>query len=281
MTWLAAAGAMVCVMLLAWWSQRWLRPGLRRYRERYTQEVRGRLDELFLFVDPTRLWVGAVALASLAAATAFMLTSSGAGSLLAGAAAWRAPRLLAAALWRRRVRRFEQQLPMALLMLASALRAGVALMPALRRVVDQGGGPLAQEFGLMLREQRLGVPWDEALEHLNMRMPAESTLLVVAAMRIAARTGGNLAEALDSIAHTLQARLRLQGRLRALTSQGRLQAWIMGALPLLLLAVLDWLEPDAMAPLWHTPQGWAVLALVATLEVLGLWLIRRIVQVDV
>ena len=122
---------------------------------------------------------------------------------------------------------------------------------------------------------------DEALEHLNMRMPAESTLLVVAAMRIAARTGGNLAEALDSIAHTLQARLRLQGRVQALTSQGRLQAWIMGALPLLLLAVLDWLEPDAMAPLWHTPQGWAVLALVATLEVLGLWLIRRIVQVDV
>lgn len=255
MTGLAAAGAMVCVMLLSWWSQRWLGPGLRRHRDRYTREARGRLDALFLFVDPGRLWAGAVALAILAAATAFMITASGAIALLAGVAGWRAPRLLVAALWRRRVRRFEQQLPMALLMLASALRAGVALTPALRQVVDQGGGPLAQEFGLMLREQRLGVPWDEALEHLNTRMPAESTLLVVAAMRIAARTGGNLAEALDSIGHTLLARLHLQDRVRALTSQGRLQAWIMGALPLLLLAVLDWLEPDAMAPLWQTPEG--------------------------
>ncbi|KAG0762459.1 hypothetical protein G6F22_018634 [Rhizopus arrhizus] len=90
-------------------------------------------------------------------------------------------------------------------MLASALRAGVALATGLRHVVEQSSAPLAQEFGLMLREQRMGVPWDAALENLHARMPADSTSLVVAAMRIAAQTGGNLAEALESIAQTLRA----------------------------------------------------------------------------
>lgn len=133
----------------------------------------------------------------------------------------------------------------------------------------------------MLREQRLGVTWEAALQHLQTRMPADSTSLVVAAMRIAAQTGGNLAEALESIAQTLRARLQLQAKLRALTSQGRMQAWIVGALPLLLLAVLDQLEPDIMGLLWHTPMGWGVLSVVVVLEVAGVLLIRRIMRIDI
>ncbi len=280
MIWLAAGGAMVCVMVLAWQAQSWFAPALRRYRELYTQEAGVRLGELFLFIDPAQLWVGAVAGGALAATLVFAATSSGILAAAAGLAALRAPRMLVDGLRRRRARRFEQQLPMALLMLASALRAGVALTTGLRHMVDQGGAPLAQEFGLMLREQRLGVPWDQALENLNIRMAADSTALVVAAMRIAAQTGGNLAEALESIAQTVRARLQLQAKLRALTSQGRMQAWIVGALPLLLLAVLDRLEPEIMGLLWRTPLGWAVLAIVAVLETAGVLLIRRIVRID-
>ncbi|MNS97310.1 Bacterial type II secretion system protein F domain protein [compost metagenome] len=226
------------------------------------------------------MWLAAVACAALSAALAFSLTGSGILAALFAGLASRAPRMTVEMLRRRRARRFEQQLPMALLMLASALRAGVALPTGLRHVVEQSGAPLAQEFGLMLREQRLGVPWDAALGNLQSRMPADSTSLVVAAMRIAAQTGGNLAEALESIAQTLRARLQLQAKLQALTSQGRLQAWIVGALPLVLLAVLNELEPDIMGLLWHTPMGWGVLAMVAVLETAGVLLIRRIVRIE-
>ncbi|RBL87928.1 pilus assembly protein [Streptomyces cavourensis] len=280
MIWLAAGGAMVCVMVLAWQAQSWFTPALRRYRELYTQEAGVRLSELFLFIDPAQLWMAAIAGAVLVATVAFAATASGIIAAVTGLAALRAPRMLVDGLRRRRARRFEQQLPMALLMLASALRAGVALTTGLRHMVDQGAAPLAQEFGLMLREQRLGVPWDQALENLNVRMAADSTSLVVAAMRIAAQTGGNLAEALESIAQTVRARLQLQAKLRALTSQGRMQAWIVGALPLLLLAVLDRLEPEIMGLLWRTPLGWAVLAIVVVLETAGVLLIRRIVRID-
>jgi tight adherence protein B len=279
--WLAAGGAMVCAVVLAWRAQGWFAPALRRYREVYTQEAGLRLSEVFLFIDPAQLWAGAVACAALAAALAFSLTGSGVAAALGAALASRVPRALVDALRRRRARRFEQQLPMALLMLASALRAGVALATGLRHVVEQSGAPLAQEFGLMLREQRMGVPWDTALGNLHGRMPADSTSLVVAGVRIAAQTGGNLAEALESIAHTLRARLQLQAKLLALTSQGRLQAWIVGALPVALLGVLDRLEPEIMGLLWRTPMGWSVLAVVAVLEVAGVLLIRRIIRIDI
>ncbi|CAB3922879.1 MULTISPECIES: type II secretion system F family protein [Achromobacter] len=280
MIWLAAGGAMCCVAMLAWHAQAWFAPALRRYRALYTQDAGVRLSEVFLFIDPAQLWVAAVACAAVTAGMAISLTGSGvAATLLAGLAS-RIPRLLVSQLRRRRAHRFEQQLPMALLMLAAAMRAGVALTTGLRHVVEQSGAPLAQEFGLMLREQRLGVPWDAALENLQTRMPGDSTSLVVAAMRIASQTGGNLAEALESIAQTLRARLQLQAKLQALTSQGRLQAWIVGALPLLLLAVLDQLEPDIMGLLWHTPMGWGVLAILVVLETAGVLLIRRIVRIE-
>lgn len=281
MIWLAAAGAMICAIVLAWRAQGWFAPALRRYREVYTHEAGLKLSEVFLFIDPAQLWAGAMVCAALAAALVLPLTGSAVAAALAAALASRMPRALIDALRRRRAHRFEQQLPMALLMLASALRAGVALGTGLRHVVEQSSAPLAQEFGLMLREQRMGVPWDTALENLLGRMPAEATSLVVAAMRIAAQTGGNLAEALESIAHTLRARLQLQAKLVALTSQGRLQAWIVGALPMLLLAVLDRLEPDVMGLLWRTPMGWAVLAVVAVLETAGVLLIRRIIRIDI
>jgi tight adherence protein B len=172
-------------------------------------------------------------------------------------------------------------LPDALLALGSALRAGATLQAGLRQIVAEGQAPLAQEFGLMLSEQRLGVTIDESLSNLYRRVPTETSNLVVSALRIAADTGGNLAETLERIAATVRARLHMEGRIRALTAQGRMQARVVGALPLLLIAVLYRLEPDAMRQLWTTAHGWAVLLTVLSLETFGLWMIRRIVRIDV
>lgn len=133
----------------------------------------------------------------------------------------------------------------------------------------------------MLREQRMGVSFEQALHNLHARMPGEGAGLVVSSLNIALHNGGNLAETLERIAMTLRARTRLRARVDALTSQGRLQAWIMACLPLALALVLDQLDPETMALLWHTPTGWAVLAVVALLEVAGIMLIRRIVDIQV
>lgn len=252
-----------------------------RYRRRFTDTAAHGLREFFLFVDPAQLWRAQM----WGCAVLGVLTGLLSGAPVAGVAAMlmvlALPRAALAGFRRRRLERFERQLPDFLMALAAVLRAGSGLQVAVRQIVQQSPAPLAQEMSLMLQEQRMGLSFDEALSHLAQRLPGQSTALLVSALRVATHSGGNLSETLERIAATLRARLYMQGRIRALTSQGRMQAWVMAALPLLLAVVLDALDPDAMALLWHTPMGWAVLGIVLLLEGSGLLLIRRIVAIDV
>jgi tight adherence protein B len=191
------------------------------------------------------------------------------------------PRLLYAGMRRRRMHKFEQQLPDALMMLSGGLRAGVGLNAAMQQLVAEAYAPLVQEFTLMLREQRLGVTLEQSLNNLARRMPTQTTVLVVSAMRIASDTGGGLAETLERTAHTIRSRLQMEGKIAALTAQSKLQAWVVSLLPVLLMLVLDRMEPEAMHYLWHTRLGWATLAGIAVLESLGVYVIRRIIAIDI
>jgi len=278
---LAWSTAGLSVALLAWLACRVGYRAIQRHRVAFTAEARAQLGEMFLFIDPGQVWTLRLLLCVVAGAGVAWSSDSVVLAMLAGGIALAVPRWLSGRWRRARLRRFDEQLPDTLSALGAALQAGSSLSNALRVVVSETAAPLGQEFGLMLREQRLGVPFEQALANLHGRMPSESTGLVVAVLRIAAQTGGNLADTLERIAVTLRARLHLQGRIQALTSQGRMQAWIVASLPPVLALVLDRLEPEAMALLWHTPMGWSVLAMVAMLEALGIYLIRRIVSIDV
>ncbi len=173
------------------------------------------------------------------------------------------------------------QLPDALHVLAGGLRAGTSLTAAIAQLVREAQAPLAQEFDLLLREQRVGVALDQALENMNRRLPMASITLVVSALRIASATGGGLAETLERAAQTLRNTLAMEDKIRALTAQGKLQAMVLGALPLLLVFVVAQLEPEAMALLWSTQIGWATVSLVLLLEIFGIMLIRKIVAIDI
>lgn len=278
---LSVVAAAVAATVMAWFVQRGVRTTLMRYRQVFTQAARLQLSEFFLFIDPMQLWVANLMLCVAVAALAAALTGSLVAVLAAVAGCVLLPRRWLGYLRRQRLRRFDAQLPDALLALASALRAGAGVGTALREIVEEAPVPLAQEFGLLIREQRLGVPFDTALANLAARMPSEAASLVVSALRIAADTGGNLAEALERISTLLRARLHMEGRVDALTAQGRMQAWVVGCLPLLLALVLHRLEPETMAKLWSTPIGWATVSAVVLMELTGLWLIRRIVRIDV
>jgi tight adherence protein B len=255
--------------------------GLARYRAVYTERARVRLLELFLFLEPQRLFVLNVTAIALAAALAGLAAASWLAALLAAVACGVLPR--AALRWMRRHRLavLEAQLPDALLIVAGGLRAGASLTQGLQHLAAEARPPLAQEFDLLLREQRLGVSLDDALAHLQLRVPLHSMTLAASAMRIAADTGGQLAETLERAAHTLRSQLAMEGKIRALTAQGKLQAAVVGALPLVLVVILQRMEPQAMGLLFTTPVGWATLTVVAVLEVCGVLVIRRIVDIDV
>ena len=251
--------------------------GLSRYRQLFTERTNVNLRELFLFVEPERLFMLNLSVMLLVGVAAWMLTGSLFLAVLGLVLTALVPQLLLRYLRRRRLDAMELQLPDTLLMLAGGMKAGVSLTQAIQQLVRESRPPVSQEFDMVLREQRLGVALDAALENLNQRVPLQSVTLTVSAMRI----GGQLAETLERASQTLRTKLAMEGKIRALTSQGKLQAIVVGALPLFLMYVLNKMEPEAMNLMFTTQTGYATLAVIALLEIFGVLIIRKIVDIDV
>lgn len=279
LTLMLASGTLAA--LAAWVALQRLQVEYARYRAAFQHETEHRLADFFLFLDPAQVWGAHLAMSAALALMGVALGAHPLAAALAGLSVLALPRGLMGWARRRRLRRLDEQLPDFLLALAGALRAGSGLQAGLRQVVQHSHRPLAQEFGLLLQQQRMGLTFEDALDALNGRVATESTGLVVAAIKVAGQTGGSLAETLERISATLRTRLQLLGRIQALTSQGRMQAWIMAALPLVLAVALHALDPEAMSALWQTAEGWAVVALIGVLECAGILLVRRIVSIEV
>jgi tight adherence protein B len=191
------------------------------------------------------------------------------------------PRLYVRWLKKRRFEKFEKQLPDALLMVSGAMRAGASLTVAMESMVKEQQPPLSQEFDLLLREQRVGVDFDTALKNMEKRLPIQDFIMVVSGMRISREVGGNLADILETLADTLRMKHQMEGKIKALTAQGKMQGLVMTSLPLFLMFILTHMEPEAMAPLYDTFVGWATLSVIAVMEVVGYVAIQKIVSVDV
>jgi tight adherence protein B len=252
-----------------------------KYRASFTERAGFQAREFFLFIDPRKLFAANIAFMAIGGSMVWLVTGSAVMGLAILVLLAFMPRFLYRWMRVRRLLRFEEQLPDALMMLAGGMRAGVGMSSALQQLVKEAQPPLSQEFSLMLREQRLGVTLEDSLNNLNRRLPTQTTTLVVSAMRIAAETGGGLAETLEATSKTIRARLQMEGKIRALTAQGKMQAWVVGLLPIVLMLVLDKMEPEAMSMLWHTRMGWATLAIIGFFEFMGVYIIRKIIAIDV
>lgn len=193
-----------------------------------------------------------------------------------------APKLLISILKKRRLATIDSFLPDSLIMISGAIRAGAGLQVAIQSFSqDNGGQPLAQEFEVMLAELRLGVSMDEAFMNMNSRIKTPDFFLVTTAVRIARETGGNLSETLERLADTLRQKATMEGKIKSLTAQGKLQGIIVGALPLLLMFALFQIEPVAMSYLLNSWMGWLTIAIIVVLELLGGWMIKKIVTIDI
>jgi tight adherence protein B len=252
-----------------------------KYRATFTERAKFQAQEFFLFIDPRKLFAANIAVMAAGGLLVWLVTGSALLGMIVFAALALMPRLLYKWMRLKRQQKFEEQLPDALMMLSGGMRAGVGLSSAIQQLVREAQPPISQEFALMLREQRLGVTLEQSLSNLNRRMPTQTTTLVVSAMRIASETGGGLAETLERTAQTIRSRLQMEGKIRALTAQGKLQAWVVGLLPIALMLILNKMEPEAMSMLWNTRMGWATLVVIGFFEFMGIYVIRKIIAIDV
>ncbi|HZX28878.1 MAG TPA: type II secretion system F family protein [Telluria sp.] len=204
--------------------------------------------------------------------------------LLALAAALAAAAAVPGYLQRRRARRLaalERQLPEALDLLGRALRAGHAFSAGLQMVAEEMPEPLAAEFRFTHEEVSFGVGLDQALSNLAQRVPLTDLRIFVVAVLIQRESGGNLTEVLANLARLIRDRLRLQARVRVLSAEGRLSAWILVLMPFALAALLNAFNPKFMAPLWTDPLGQSMLRLLLTLMLVGVILLKKITRVRV
>ncbi len=181
----------------------------------------------------------------------------------------------------RRSKALVNQLAEALAMMASSLRSGYSFMRAMQVVRDEMDPPIAEEFGRVLDELNVGVSHERALKHLMDRCPNGDVELVVTACQIQANVGGNLAEVLDTTAEMIRERVRLQGEINALTAEGRLSAGILTAMPGLLGVIVSRISPGYMDPMFQTKAGLIMVAGAVLSTLMGLLVIKKLLEVDI
>jgi Flp pilus assembly protein TadB len=203
------------------------------------------------------------------------------GVLVGALAGWLGMRMLLSFLIRRRRRAFADQLPDLLQLLASSLRSGFSLLQALDAVVREAGQPAGGEFGRALAEGRLGADLEDCLETIADRMGSEDLRWTVMAIRIQRGIGGNLAEVLSTTVTTIRERGYLRRQVQALSADGRLSAYILIALPVVIGGCLFLARRSYMRPLYTTHMGEVMLVGAIVLEAIGTALMRQIIKVEV
>ncbi len=254
--------------------------GVEEYERRYAVKKTRELGEMFLYINPRQLLVVNACVMAVFFALGLLVFNAVIAILLA-VAGLIAPTIAIRFLRARRIRKFEAQLVDALDQMAAALRAGLSMQQAMDNIARESLDPLGQEFSLTQRELRLGVPMDEALTNMADRVDSDDLRLVVTSSNICRQLGGNMAERFETIAETVRDRFRLEGKIQALTSQGKLQGWVVASLPLILGLVLNWMRPDLMQPMLNSWFGYTLIAAIVTMELFGILMIRRIVAIDI
>jgi tight adherence protein B len=181
----------------------------------------------------------------------------------------------------RRTRAFDKQLGATLTLLSNALKAGYSFAQAVNTVAKSASPPIAEEFARATREMALGISVDDALNHMVKRNMSEDFDLMVTAVQIHRVVGGNLAEILDTIAHTIRERVRIKGEIRTLTAQARASGWIITMLPIGLALVLSVISPDYFNPMFTHTIGVVMLAIGGFSMLIGFAIIQKIVKIEV
>jgi tight adherence protein B len=203
------------------------------------------------------------------------------GGLLFGVFAAVGPLLFLELRRKRRLRKFEMQLPDVLNLFAGSMRAGFSFSQALEAVAEEASEPSGRELQRCFTESRLGRPIEDALEDSAHRMHSVDLMWAVMAIRIQREVGGNLAELLDTVARTMTERERLKREILALTAEGRLSAWILGIFPPAFALILYAIQPDYMKVLFQETIGIIAVGVSAVMATFGFFWLRKLMAIEV
>ncbi len=271
MAFVAVAGAVLL-------GGRPFRQYVRRQEYQFDRVLRG---NLLMDVQPRVASIATLIGIVLLAIIGYMMTDSIVGFAAFAAIGVMMPALVLKYLRKRRINRLEVQLVSGIQTLASGVRAGLNLVQAMGLIARDGPVPLRQEFTHLLREYEFGLPLDEAMDNASARIGSTDFRLLFSALKTHRQRGGDLGLTLDRISASIREIQRLEGRVKALTAQGKASARFLGMLVLFVMFVLYLIEADAVRSLFVDDLGKVLLFAIVVLNVVGFLWIRKIVDVDI
>jgi len=203
-------------------------------------------------------------------------------SIVAGFVGFFFPRLYVSRQTSQRLIKFENQLPDTLGLWVNALRSGFSVLQAMEAISRDAPEPTSTEFKRVVQEVQLGIDVEDALAHLLARVESDDLDLVVTAVNIQREVGGNLAEILETISHTIRERVKLKGEIRVLTAQGRMTGYLISGLPIAVALFLSAIQPGFMNPMFESRTcGWPMLGIGLALIGMGMAAIQKIVNIEI
>ena len=258
-----------------------LTPFARRLEDSPHMESLGKLiEQSGVSILAHQLVAFAIILAAVGGIVAMVATGNPVIALLAVAAGGAAPFIYVSRKRRARFEKFEEQLPDAVDVMKRALRAGHPFNSCLKLVAEDMDEPISREFELTFADVNYGNDLRRALLGLLLRVPSTSLMAVVTAVLIQKETGGNLAEIFESISQVIRSRFRFGRRVRTLSAEGRLSAWILTLVPILLFGVLWITTPAYLPPLLDSPTGQKMIGFAVIMMVVAVFWMRKIIRID-
>jgi tight adherence protein B len=247
----------------------------RNWQLQQVEDVTSKLDDSFIFLEKRKIIV--ISFAPIILGGIGYLVLGNIWGILAGFLMGLAvPTFIARIARQRRMKQFQSQLVDTLMIFSSSLKGGLSFIQALEIVCEEMPPPVSQEFGLVLKENRLGVPLDDSLQGLQKRMPLEEVHLIVTSILVARETGGELTRVFSRLVSTIRDNIKLKEKMATLTLQGRLQGIIMAFLPIVFAIFVYRQNPAHFNIMLETEKGKMFLMIAVVLQVVGMIMIKKI-----
>ncbi len=248
---------------------------LKLYIQRRTAEASVQLEDMFMSLSQHRLKLFYVLATPLTGLLFWVLTGIPWAALIGLAVGRIIPKFVLNYLKIKRRGMFQKQLVDGLLLLGSCLRAGLSMIQAFTVVAEEMPAPISQEFGLVLKETRMGVSLDEAMGHFKTRMLSDDTNLFVTAVLVARETGGDVTTIFARLVETIRERRKIKEKIKTLTFMARMQAIVMALLPIAFSFITFSMDKNHFGFFLHDPLGQMILLSVIVTQLLGAWLFMR------
>jgi tight adherence protein B len=255
--------------------------------ERWLEALPG-MERLALYIEQAgrqmpayRLVLAAAGLAAGAGWLVFTVLSHPVLAVLAAASAFCIPLFRISLLRNRRIARFEEQLPEALDVMVRALKAGHPFSGTLQLVSEEMDDPIAREFGIAFADINYGLDVKQSFMNLLERVPNITLMTLVTAVVVQRETGGNLAETLNKISSVIRGRFRFNRKVKTLSAEGRMSAWILTMIPFVLFILIMLTTPTYLPVLLQEPAGLKIIGVAFFLQVVGILWIKRIIRIEV